>query len=212
MAQAPIYKHDGTQAGEITLSDAHFGVAPKMSLVHEAVLAQRANARRSIAHTKDRGEVRGGGKKPWRQKGTGRARHGSIRSPIWRGGGITFGPRNARNFSLKINRKAKQKALFMALSDKLTHEHLYVIESWKPEVTKTRALADLLGKLPTRRTVLLVTAGSVPEKVQMSRNLERIWVTTANSLSLLDVLSAGTVIFESDAVDAFEHVFSYGNL
>jgi len=207
MANATIYKADGSKAGEMNLSDAHFGVKPKMSLVHEAAVAQAANARRAIANTKTRGEVRGGGKKPWKQKGTGRARHGSIRSPIWVGGGITFGPRANRNFSVKINRKAKQKALFMSLSDKLAHGNLIVLEGWNPE-TKTRAFTDLLAKLPIKKTVLYISAASSPEKIRMAQNIDTVWVTSANSLNVLDVLRYGTIVFERDAVAAFEQVFA----
>lgn len=208
MANVQIYSANGGKAGEMQLSDAHFGVKPVVSLVHETVVVQMANARRAIAHTKNRGEVRGGGKKPWKQKGTGRARHGSIRSPIWIGGGITFGPRNERNFALKVNRKAKQKALFMTLSDKLTHGNLLVLEDWKPTVVKTKTFAELLTKLPVKKSALFVVANSSPEKVRMAQNLDNVWVATANSLNVMDVLRYGTVIFEKDAVAAFEKVYA----
>jgi len=118
MPSVKVYNQEGKATGELELNAKHFGVKPDQALVHAVVVAQQANARRPIAHTKNRGEVAGGGKKPWKQKGTGRARQGSIRSPQWKGGGVVFGPRNIRNFSVKVNRKVKQKALFMALTDK----------------------------------------------------------------------------------------------
>lgn len=118
MATFPIYNVTGEKNGTIELSDRVFAVAPKMPLIHQVYEAIRANAREPWADTKDRGEVRGGGKKPWKQKGTGRARHGSTRSPIWRGGGITFGPLSIRNYKQKINQKMNQQAVRMCLSDK----------------------------------------------------------------------------------------------
>lgn len=185
----------------------HFGVKVNTGLVHEAIVAQLANARHSIGHTKTRGEVRGGGKKPWRQKGTGRARHGSIRSPIWVGGGITFGPRNVRNFSVKINRKAKRKALFMALSDKVANGRVIAVEAFKPKTDKTKELAALLSKLPVHKTALYVIPSSRPELVRMARNLKNVFVVTANSLSVVDILRFGTIIFEKEAIPAFESLY-----
>lgn len=204
MPNVSVYNAEGSKASDIELNDAHFGVKVNPALIHEAVVIQEANARHPIAHTKTRGEVRGGGKKPWRQKGTGRARHGSIRSPIWVGGGVTFGPRGDRNFSKKLNRKAKQKALFMALSDKLAHENLVILEAFKPTDVKTKELAALIKRLPTKKTVLFVVAQPRPELVRMARNLENVFVITANSLNIVDTLRYGTVVFEKDAVAAFE--------
>jgi large subunit ribosomal protein L4 len=206
MPKAPRYNSEGKQTGDVELNAAHFGVAVNQALIHEIVIAQQANARHPIAHTKTRGEIRGGGKKPWKQKGTGRARHGSTRSPIWVGGGITFGPRNVRNFGVKVNRKAKQKALFMALSDKLAHGKFLVVDKFAPEAVKTKALALLMKRLPVGSTVLYVAAGSRPELVRMARNLKRIFVVTANAMSIVDILRFKTVIFEADAVDAFEKI------
>jgi large subunit ribosomal protein L4 len=208
MPKAPRYNIEGKQTGDVALNDAHFGVKVNPALVHEVAVAQEANARRPIAHTKTRGEVRGGGKKPWKQKGTGRARHGSTRSPIWVGGGITFGPRNERNFGVKVNRKAKQKAFFMTLSDKVAHGHLLVADRFAPAEIKTKAFASFVKKLPAGSTVLYVAAASRPELVRMARNIPNVFVVTANALSLVDVLRSKTVIFEDDAVQAFEKVYA----
>lgn len=202
MPKVSIYNTQGKSVGELELNADHFGVKPKAALIHEAVVAQQANARHAIAHTKTKGEVSGGGKKPWKQKGTGRARHGSTRSPIWVGGGITFGPRGDRNYSVKINRKARQKAMFMVLSDKLSHEHLIASESFAH--AKTKEFASYLSVLPVSRTVLYVIASSRPELVRAARNLENVFVVTANALNVVDLLRYDYVVFEKDAIAAFE--------
>ena len=119
MINIDIYNQKGEKTGKIDIPESIFSLEPNIDLIHQVYVAQQANSRIAIAHTKTRGEVRGGGKKPWKQKGTGRARHGSIRSPIWKGGGVTFGPRSDRNFSKAINKKQRQKALFMVLSSKV---------------------------------------------------------------------------------------------
>jgi len=183
-------------------------VKANTALVHEAVVAQRANARQVLAHTKTRGEVRGGGRKPWKQKGTGRARQGSIRSPQWIGGGVVFGPSNERNFSLKINRKAKRQALFMALSDKVASEKLVVLDSVSTEPAKTKLMAEVLKKLPIDRTVLVVASASSPLLMRMVRNLPHVKLVTANSVNLLDVLSYRSIVFLKDAVEAFDKIYT----
>jgi large subunit ribosomal protein L4 len=202
MPNLSVYNSQGNATGSIELNAAHFGVKPNPTLVHEAVVAQEANARHPIANTKMRGEVRGGGKKPWRQKGTGRARHGSNRSPIWVGGAITFGPRKERNFSVKINRKARKQALFMVLSDKLAHGNVLGVES--NTIAKTKDFSALIKALPVKRTVLYVIPSSRPELVRAARNLECVFVTTANSMNVVDSLKFGTIVFEADAIPAFE--------
>ena len=129
--KAQVFRQTGEKIKELELNAKIFGVEVKESVVHQVIVAQMANSREAIAHTKLKSEVRGGGKKPWAQKGTGRARHGSSRSPIWVGGGVTFGPRNIRNFSQKINKKMKTKALFMCLSDKVANNLLTVLDDVK---------------------------------------------------------------------------------
>jgi large subunit ribosomal protein L4 len=208
MPSVSLYTMDGKANGEMSLPEAQFGVKVKPSVVHEALVAQQANRRKAVAHTKTKGEVRGGGKKPWKQKGTGRARQGSTRNPHWVGGGVAFGPRSDRNFSLKINRKTKQKALFMALSDKVNHKNLIVIESIKTEPAKTKSVASLVKKLPLGKTTLIVTPGSDASLMRMVRNMPNVTLVTAQSVNLEDVMKHRSVAFLKDAVAAFEKIYA----
>ncbi len=207
MPQVNIYNVKGEKVGQADLSDAHFGIKPKLNLLHEVVLAQEANARNPVANTKIRGEVSGGGKKPWKQKGTGRARHGSIRSPIWKGGGVTFGPRANKNFTVKINRKTKQKALFMLLSDRVNHEQLLIVDTLPVEIPKTAEAAKWIRQLPVGRRVMIVTAQSNPELIRMTRNLSNVYVTTVNALHVAELVNYQTIMFEKDAIEAFEQLY-----
>ena len=204
MSKIKVYNMDGKVVSERELAAQPFDVKVNEGLVHLAMEAQMANARGPAAHTKTRGEVRGGGKKPWKQKGTGRARHGSIRSPIWVGGGITFGPRPNRNFSKKINRKTKQAALAMALSDKVRGDKLIGLEAFEVKDGKTKLMAALLKKLPVGRKTLLVLPQSDKMAVRASRNLQQIWTVTASALNLVDVLKADTVVAPVATLDLLE--------
>ena len=142
-----VYNQKCEPVSEMKLSDQVFGVKASEVLVHQAAVTQMANERQVLAHTKERNEVRGGGKKPWRQKGTGRARVGSTRSPIWKGGGVTFGPRKDRNFKKKINKKMKQKAMMMVLSDRLSGGNLAVLDKLEMDEFKTKVFNEMLGGL-----------------------------------------------------------------
>ena len=204
MPNVSIYNQEGKTTGEMNLSDVYFGVTPKQSVIHQVMVGIMANARQTLAATKTRGEVRGGGKKPWKQKGTGRARQGSIRSPQWVGGGIAFGPRKERNFSQKINRKTKRQALYMVLSDKLATGQLVVLDSLKSEPAKTKTVAATLKNLPVGKTVLLVAPASTPAIVRMVRNMPNVTVVSPNSLGLVDTLNHRTLVFLKDAVESFE--------
>lgn len=208
MPSAKQYNQEGKQTGSVELNAKFFGVKVNPAFVHEILVAQQANARHPIASTKTRGEVRGGGKKPWKQKGTGRARQGSIRSPQWVGGGIAFGPRSDRNFSVKVNRKAKQKALFMALSDKLSHDHLVILESFQSKEPKTKTAATLFKNLNVTRKALAVIPKSDPNLLRMVRNLPNIKLVTVNSLNLEDILANNIIVFWKDTVPAFETLYT----
>jgi large subunit ribosomal protein L4 len=204
MLKIKIYNMEGKAVGERELAPELFSVKANEGLVHLAAETQMANVRVASAHTKTRGEVRGGGKKPWKQKGTGRARHGSTRSPIWVGGGITFGPRSDRNFSKKLNKKSKKTAVAMLLSDKAKNDGLVALDDLKLEDGKTKKMAAMLKKLPVGRHVLMILAASDKMAVRASRNLQNLKTVTTNDLNVLDLLKADTVVAPVAALDRLE--------
>ncbi len=208
MSKIKVYNMEGEVVSEREMAAKPFDVKVNEGLVHLAAEAQMANSRTASAHTKTRGEVRGGGKKPWKQKGTGRARHGSTRSPIWVGGGITFGPRSDRNFSKKINRKTKKAALAMALADKVRGESFIGLDAFKMEDGKTKLMAGMLKKLPVGRNVLLVLPKADKMAIRASRNLQNIWTVTAGDLNLVDVLKATTVVAPLETIALIEKGYS----
>lgn len=183
-----------------------FGVAANNELLHQAVVAQMANARQVLADTKGRAEVSGGGKKPWKQKGTGRARAGSSRSPIWIGGGVTFGPTSDRNFKKKINQKMKQKALFMVLSDKLATESLVVLENLDFSEYKTKKFNEILTKIEKnvlnneRRNVLVVNEANEEKAKYSGRNLQGVKIINAENINLLDLLNYKNLVITENVV------------
>ncbi|MCX6784897.1 MAG: 50S ribosomal protein L4 [Candidatus Komeilibacteria bacterium] len=184
-----IYNQNGEVVKEKQVPESIFGVVVKPVVVKQAVVAQQANQRASIAHTKDRSEVSGGGKKPWKQKGTGRARHGSTRSPIWRHGGVTFGPRNTVNWSVKINTKARQAALRMVLSDKLTQGLITVVEGFTMTDYKTKNFKNILAALKLDGKKLMISLGKKDAKVlQAIANLPKVYPLAADSLNVVDLL------------------------
>lgn len=207
MSKINVYSQEGKIVGDLELNAKHFGVKVDPALVHEVVVAAQANARTHTGHTKTKGEVRGGGKKPWKQKGTGRARQGSTRNPHWVGGGVAHGPRSERNYEVKVNRKVRQKALFMALSDKVASEKFVILESLAADVAKTKIAATAFSKLPLGRRTLYVIPSSNPSKLRMVKNLKSVKLVTVQSLSLVDIVSFPTVLFEKDAVPAFETLY-----
>lgn len=212
MLKANIYNLEGQVVGEQTLAPAVFEVKPKPSLIHFVAVGLAANERQVLAHTKTRGEVRGGGKKPWKQKGTGRARHSSIRSPLWRGGGITFGPRNDRNFQIKINKKVRKLAMKMVLSDKAKDESLILLENFDLAHAKTKNVAQLLKKLSlTNKKVLLILAGEKEKMRLASRNLPKIQPENLNEVNLLDILNNQKILTTPEAVAYWEKVYGQAN-
>ncbi|MBI4093264.1 MAG: 50S ribosomal protein L4 [Candidatus Kerfeldbacteria bacterium] len=207
MPIVPMYNQAGQQVGSHDLPDRIFGLTVKPELVAQAVLTQQANARTAIAHTKTRGEVRGGGKKPWRQKGTGRARHGSIRSPLWKGGGVTFGPRNTRNFSLKMNKKARQKALYMALSDKVAANRLIVIDSLELPAIKTKAFIAVMKKLPLQPSTLVILPAADERLVKSCRNIPNVTTIRGDSLNVVDVMKHESILLPRPAVEVIDKTY-----
>lgn len=194
--------------GEIALDPRLFDVKVKPALVHEVVVSQMANSRSAIAHTKDRGEVAGTGKKPWKQKGTGRARHGSRRSPIWIGGGITFGPRNVRNFSKKVNQKVKRTALAMVLSDKVASSQFVVVDTFRLENGKTKELAKSLKQLPiSTKKKLIITRAEQKDVARAARNLPNVTSLPVHSLNVVDMLRYGSLVISKDALEELPKLY-----
>lgn len=205
--KTPVYNLSGEKIKEIEISSRVFGVKAKSAVIHQVVMAQMNNARQVLGHTKDRGEVSGGGKKPWKQKGTGRARHGSIRSPLWRGGGITFGPRKDRNFSENVNQKQKQLALFMCLSDRLADNALVIFDKLELKDGKTKELNGLVKNLKLKisdlkdsKKFLLVLDKNDKQLIQAGLNLKNIRMIMADSLNCVDVLNYDALITSEEAV------------
>lgn len=184
-----VYNLRGEKIGEERLNPKIFAIPFNDALVHQVIVAQQASGRQVLAHTKDRGEVRGGGRKPWRQKGTGRARHGSIRSPLWAGGGVTFGPRKNRNFAKRINKKMRDSALKMVLSDKARNGKLIVIDVWDLGEPKTKKLNAALQTLPSKMSkATLVTELANKDVIVASRNLPYAVSLGIGSLNVVDLL------------------------
>ena len=207
MIKAKLYNQLGEEKGEAKLSPAMFDVKVNKTLIHQVVVAQMANARLVLADTLGKGEVRGGGKKPWNQKGTGRARHGSIRSPLWRGGGVTFGPKSDRNFTKKVNKKMKQLALFGVLTDKAASENVVVFEDLKFTAGKTKELATLLKKVNLINKGLLVIDSKDKDLIKVARNIKALNVLSADSLNVYDILKCKNLIFTETALKQAGEVY-----
>lgn len=206
----PIYNLAGKQVGEREINSAVFGVTAEPNLIQQLVVAESANARQVLAHTLTRSEVRGGGKKPWKQKGTGRARHGSIRSPLWRGGGVTFGPRSDRNFSLTIPSKMKRKALLMALSDKVANNKLVVLDDLtltgktKEFVTGTTSLWQVLSPARLKPSVLLMLPTLSTEVKRATGNVPKVSAVRVDSLQVSAVLGSEMALTTVAGLEAME--------
>lgn len=210
MAEAKLYNQQGEKVGEITLNPAIFEVEANANVIKQVVVAQLANGREVIADTKNKGEVRGGGRKPWKQKGTGRARHGSTRSPIWKGGGVTFGPTTDRNFTKKVNKKVKKRALFMVLSEKAQDVAVSVIEELNCVEPKTKKMAILLKKMGFGKKTLVVVGKADDNVIRSIRNIGEVDVMVANSLNVVDLLKSKNILFTKDALNTVETVYLIG--
>lgn len=199
--ETKIYNQEGQETGVVDLADNVFGLPMNADLVHQVRVALLANKRKPVAHTKDRSDVSGGGKKPWRQKGTGRARHGSTRSPIWKGGGVSHGPRQDKNYSQKINSKMARLALATALSAKLKSGQLMIVEKFDLAGSRTKDFKNLVSKLALPgRSLLLVTSEPAHNLSRAGANVPKTKVTVANDLNLIDVLKFHTIILTAQAI------------
>lgn len=206
MPKAVLYNMDGENLGEVELSDAIFGVEVNKTLIHEAVVNFLANRRTGSASAKTRSEVRGGGRKPWRQKGTGRARQGSIRSPQWVGGGIVFGPK-PRDYSYNMPKKARRAALRSALSARAGAGEVSVVDSLSLAEPKTRVMVDFFKKLGLDGKVLLVTGESDENLAKSVRNIQGVSFVQANGLNVYDVVNHDNLLVTQDALAKVEEVF-----
>lgn len=210
MIKLSVYNKEGEKAKDLQVSSRIFGVKAKPEVIHQVVVAQQANSRQVLADTKDKSEVRGGGKKPWKQKGTGRARHGSSRSPIWKGGGVTFGPTSDRNFSLRINKKQKQLAMAMCLSDKVEAGRLAVFEeivsSGKTKELNSwiKSVKQSIAPIKDGKKFLLVIGKQDLNLVNASLNMRNVSVTLADSLNCVDLLKADAVISSVEGIETIE--------
>ncbi len=204
-----LYTLGGKEHGEIELLDEVFGVDVRQSLIQEVFVAQNNNQREPWADTKNRGEVRGGGRKPWAQKGTGRARHGSIRSPIWKGGGVTFGPLSIRNYKTKINKKTRRLAIRMSLTDRAQNESLIVLEDFQFSAPKTKVFAELLANLPVKqRSYLVLTPGLNDAVRRMTENLKNVSTMRAEDVNVMEVINHSAIITSVDGIKMLEKVFA----
>ena len=206
MANVSVYNMEGKEVGKIDLSDAIFGVEVNEHLVHMAVLQQLADKRQGTQKAKTRSEVSGGGRKPWRQKGTGHARQGSIRAPQWKGGGVVFAP-VPRDYSFKMNKKEKRAALKSALTDKAQAGNLIVVDELKFDEIKTKRFAEVMNNLKATRKALVVLADNDKNVVLSARNLAEANTTLTNTLNVYDIVNARTLVLTKDAVAKIEEVY-----
>lgn len=205
MPKVAVYNMDGNQVGEIDLKDSIFGAEVNEALLHQAVTMQLANQRQGTAATKTISMVSGGGAKPWRQKGTGRARHGSIRSPLWRGGAVTFGPQ-PRSYTQKMPRKMRRLALKSALSAKTKSNDLVVLEQLEITEPKTKAIVKLLNNLNISKKALIVMRDYNENVVKSARNLAGIKTIDSAGLNVYDILNVDKLIITQNAVAKVEEV------
>lgn len=200
-----VYNQTGEKVGTTKLSAEVFGIKPKVELIQLVVKGILANSRKPWAHTKTRGEVRGGGKKPWRQKGTGRARAGSIRSPLWRGGGVIFGPRKERNYQQKINKKVYRKALLMVLSDKANDKKIIILEDLKLAENKTREFNKILQNLPIKnQRCLFVYRPAESQLARLAKNISNLKILSVNNLNIFDLLKYNYLILTKKTLKEIE--------
>ena len=199
MATVNVLDHSGSSSGSVDLDDAVFGVEPNVSVMHQVVVAQLAAHRKGTASTKTRAEVRGGGRKPWRQKGTGNARHGSIRSPHWRGGGVAHGPK-PRSYVQRTPKKMKRLALASALSDRLADGKLIVLDGWNFDTPSTKAAKGALEAIGATGRILVVLTPADEIAARSLRNLPEVSLLRAGQVTTYDVLVSDYVIYTRDSL------------
>ena len=207
MPKLDVINNQGSKVEQLALSDKVFGIEPNQQVVYDVVNAQRAAMRQGNADVKSRAEVRGGGKKPWRQKGTGRARQGSIRSPQWRGGGVVFGP-TPRSYAVKVNQKVKQLALRSALSFHAGKNQLVLVDALNIAEPKTKLFQAFLNSINTNGKTLVVTGVLTENDIVASANIPTVLVESAAHVSVYDLLNCKTLVLTKDAVAYFEEALA----
>lgn len=203
MPTIDLLKQDGTTAGEVVLNDELFGIEPNQSVMFDVITNQQAAQRQGTHAVKNRSARRGGGKKPWRQKGTGRARHGSTRSPIWRGGGVVFGP-TPRSYGYKVPRKSRRLAIKSVLSQKVLDNELVVVDSLELDTPKTKDFRAILENLGVDKKVLLVLEDSNENIYKAARNIPNVKIVSSNNVSVLDVVAHDYLLFTQTALEELE--------
>ncbi|APH67055.1 50S ribosomal protein L4 [Bacillus subtilis] len=207
MPKVALYNQNGSTAGDIELNASVFGIEPNESVVFDAIVMQRASLRQGTHKVKNRSEVRGGGRKPWRQKGTGRARQGSIRSPQWRGGGVVFGP-TPRSYSYKLPKKVRRLAIKSVLSSKVNDNNIIVLEDLTLDTAKTKEMAAILKGLSVEKKALIVTADANEAVALSARNIPGVTVVEANGINVLDVVNHEKLLITKAAVEKVEEVLA----
>lgn len=207
MPKVALYNVSGSQVGEIELSDAVFGIEPNNHVLHDAVVMQQASQRQGTHAVKNRSEVRGGGRKPWKQKGTGRARQGSIRSPQWVGGGVVFGP-TPRSYAYKLPKKVRRLAIKSALSSKVLGNEILVLDQLNLDQPKTKEFVNILKNLKVNQKALVVAADFDPNVALSARNIEGVKFVSADGINVLDVVGHDRLIITKDAVAKVEEVLA----
>ncbi|WP_349409125.1 50S ribosomal protein L4 [Pseudalkalibacillus sp. SCS-8] len=207
MPKVTLYNQSGSEIGEIELNDNVFGIEPNNHVLFEAVVMQQSSTRQGTHAVKNRSAVRGGGRKPWRQKGTGRARQGSIRSPQWVGGGTVFGP-TPRSYSYKLPKKVRRLAIKSALSSKVQENNMIVLEDLKFDAPKTKEMASVLANFSSASKALIVTADYNEFAALSARNIPGVTLITADGVNVLDVLDHDKVFMTKDAVEKVEEVLA----
>lgn len=208
MLKVAVYNQEGKKVKDTELNESIFGIEPNNQAIFDMVLLQRASWRQGTHKVKNRTEVKGGGKKPWRQKGTGRARQGSIRAPQWRGGGVVFGPNTNRNYKLKMNKKVRQLALKSALSQKVIDEEMMVLDNIAFDTPKTKDMVKVLDNLEANRKTLIVM-DEVTDNVALSaRNIPGVKVINSKGLNVYDILDSTKLVITEEAIKAVEEVLA----
>lgn len=207
MPKFDVVDMSGKKVKNVELSDNIFGITPNEKAMHAAVVNYLANQRQGTQSTKTRSEVRGGGRKPWRQKGTGHARQGSIRSPQWVGGGVALGPK-PRDYSYRLNKKLKRLALLSAISAKAAAGEIVIVDEFKVDEYKTKTVVKMLGDIGVEKKALIVTDTVNDKMVKSASNIPGVKTTTANLINTYDILNAGTFVLSLDAAKKIEEVFA----